>query len=134
MKRQRVVIGFFLAMLLSALTGSIIQGQVPVPPLEIQSIAAVDAVGGVVPIQGGLTDASGKLLDGSYNIRARIYDASTGGTTLCDDTDAVSVDNGLFKMYLDGSSGCTVSDIDGKQIYLGITVGSDAEMTHRQSI
>ena len=92
------------------------------------------AVSGAVPIQGRLTDDSGHPLDGGYSIRARIYDASTGGTTLCDDTDSITVDNGLFTMYLDGSNGCTASDLDGKQLYLGITVGSDPEMTPRQGI
>jgi hypothetical protein len=41
------------------------------------------------------------------------------------------VDNGLFNMDLNG---CSSSDVDGKQLYLGITVGSDPEMTPRQPI
>jgi hypothetical protein len=89
------------------------------------------SVSSVVPIQGRLTDASGNPLTGSYNIRASLYDAGTGGTTLCSDLDTVSVDNGLFNMNING---CTASDIDGKQLYLGITVGSDPEMTPRQAI
>ncbi|MFQ6099797.1 MAG: hypothetical protein ACE5OS_00980 [Anaerolineae bacterium] len=60
--------------------------------------AADSIVSSIVPIQGRLTDDSGNPLDGSYSVRARIYDVSTGGTALCEDTDTVTVDNGLFKM------------------------------------
>jgi hypothetical protein len=134
MNGRRMFIGILALVLLLVLAGGVIQAQRPQPPDEDQSVDETDAVAGAVPIQGRLTDDSGNPLDGGYSIRARIYDASTGGTTLCDDTDPIAVDNGLFNMYLDGLSGCTASDIDGKQLYLGITVGSDPEMTPRQGI
>jgi hypothetical protein len=134
MNGRRMFIGVLMVALLLALAVGAIQAQRPQSPDEDQSVDETDAVAGAVPIQGRLTDDSGNPLDGGYNIRARIYDASTGGTTLCDDMDPIAVDNGLFNMYLDGSGGCSSSDIDGKQLYLGITVGSDAEMHPRQGI
>jgi hypothetical protein len=134
MNGQRVCIGILALVLLLVLAGSAIQAHRPQRPDESQPVDEIDAVQGAVPIQGRLTDANGNPLTGSHNVTARIHDASTGGTVLCSDTDPVSVDNGLFNMYLDGSNGCTASDIDGKQLYLGITVGSDPEMTPRQGI
>ena len=133
MNGQRVFLGVLIVGLLLSLAVGMIQARGP-GPNEDQSADEASAVHGAVPIQGRLTDDSGNPLDGSYTIRARIYDASTGGTTLCDDTDPIMVDNGLFNMYLDGSGGCSASDIDGKSLYLGITVGSDAEMYPRQGI
>jgi hypothetical protein len=94
----------------------------------------ITAVASAIPIQGRLTDDGGNPLTGIHSVTARIYDASSGGTMLCSDTDSVSVDNGLFTMYLDGADGCSAADIDGKQLYLGIKVGSDLEMTPRQGI
>jgi hypothetical protein len=95
---------------------------------------AAAAVSSVVPIQGQLTDDSGNPLDGTYSIKATLYDASTNGNALCTDTDSVTVDNGLFVMYLDGASGCSSSDISGQRLYLGIEVESDGEMTPRRGI
>jgi hypothetical protein len=57
--------------------------------------------------------------------------ASGVGAARCSDPDTVTVTNGLFNMNVDG---CTDSDINGDQLYLGITVGSDSEMTPRQAI
>jgi len=136
MKKQRMLTSALIALLLLILIVGLTQAQGPGggnnTPEDVEQASSVSAV---VPIQGRLTDASGNPLSGSYSVRARLYDAFTGGTTLCSDTDPVTVDdNGLFNMYLDGSSGCTASDIDGKQLYLGITVGSDPEMTPRQGI
>jgi len=129
--RKRLIVSGILMLAILALAVGIALAQEPDSD-ELSFEAA--AVAGAVPIQGRLTDDSGHPLNGGYSIRARIYDASSGGTTLCDDTDPITVDNGLFTMYLDGSGGCMASDIDGKQLYLGITVGSDPEMTPRQGI
>jgi hypothetical protein len=88
-------------------------------------------VDGRIPIQGRLTDASGSPLNGDYSVTFRIYDDDTGGTLLCSDTQTVGVSNGLFSTAMDG---CTPSDIDGTQVYLGIQIESDGEMTPRQPI
>lgn len=91
----------------------------------------IEAVGSAIPIQGRLTDDNGNPLDGVYVIYAALYPVSTGGTALCSDTDSVLVENGLFNMDLDG---CLSADVDGKQLYLGIKVGGDPEMTPRRVI
>lgn len=88
-------------------------------------------VDGRIPVQGHLTDDSGSPLNGDYSVTFRIYDDDTDGTVLCQDTQTVSVSNGLFSTAMDG---CTPSDIDGTQVYLGIQVGSDEEMTPRQPV
>ncbi len=89
------------------------------------------AMNDVIPIQGRLTDSNGKPLNGSFSITARIYDQLSGGTSLCSDNDPVTVTNGLFNMNMDF---CNSTDIDGEQLYLGIQVGADAEMSPRQAI
>ncbi len=94
-----------------------------------EEAAAVVSAG--IPLQGRLTDASGRPLDGSYVIRFRLYSASSGGVVLCEDTDPVSVEQGLFTSNIDG---CSAYDVDGKALYLGVRVGTDPEMTPRQPI
>ncbi len=84
-----------------------------------------------IPIQGQLTDNTGDPLTGNYSVTFRLYDSATDGAQLCQDTQALSLDNGLFSTAMQG---CTVSDINGRQVYLGIQVGSDPEMMPRQPI
>jgi hypothetical protein len=85
-----------------------------------------------IPVQGRLTDASGSPLNGSYIMDFRIYDVNSGGVALCvDPNNTVNVDNGLFNTYVD-IYGCGA--FDGRQLYLGITVEGDPEMTPRQYI
>jgi len=136
MKGKWTIVGSILAVLLLALAAGLTQAQSPEPPGEgIQpegDVSVQAAVGAVIPIQGRLTDASGNPVpDGNYSITARIYNVATGGTALCSDTDTVAVSNGLFYMDIDF---CTPAILNGQQLYLGIQVGSDAEMTPRKAI
>ena len=119
--------------LLLALAGSVGLSQAQEPEEEVGPEGEVEAAGVVnaIPIQGRLADASGNPLTGNYSIRFRLYDASSGGTVMCEDTDMVAVTDGLFSAYMDF---CDSSDINGRQLWLGIRVGTDAEMTPRQAI
>ncbi len=87
-------------------------------------------VPGAIYIQGRLTDASGTPLSGTYTLSFALYDVETGGTALCTQSHAVAVNQGLFNSYLDNC----YNDLWGQKVWLGITVGSDAEMTPRQVI
>jgi hypothetical protein len=85
----------------------------------------------IVQVQGRLTDASGNPINGTVTVTTSIYDVSSGGIARCTDADTVNAVKGLFTMEMDF---CTASDFNGDQLYLGIKVGSDAEMTPRQAI
>jgi len=98
-------------------------------PLSADAVAAV--VDDVVQVQGRLTDASGNPLNANVSLTASIYDVSVGGTARCSDADTVSVASGLFTMAMDF---CTASVFNGDQLWLGIKVGTDPEMTPRQAI
>jgi hypothetical protein len=135
MKRQRILISVLVLGLLLALAAGLSLAQGPEPPEGAVGaegeVGAEAAVSASIPIQGRLTDDGGNPLDGTYDLTFRLYDVSSGGTALCEDTDSVSVDNGLFSAHMEH---CSASDIDGKRLYLGIEVGSDGEMTPRQAI
>ena len=91
-----------------------------------------DLVIQAIPIQGRLTDTAGLPINGTRDITMRLYDAMGGGNLICEDTDTVSVVNGLFSTYMDY---CTPADIDGTQLYLAILIqGEASEMTPRQPI
>jgi hypothetical protein len=85
-----------------------------------------------VPIQGRLTDASGNPLTGSHSVTFRLYDDPAAGSLLCSTNyNPLSMSNGLFNATING---CDNTDIDGDQLYLGVQVDADAEMTPRQPI
>ncbi len=90
------------------------------------------AVANRIPVQGRLTDSGGNPLSGTYDITFSLYDASTGGNLVCADANSVDVNDGLFTSEIWGD--CSSDDVDGRQLYLGIKVGSDPEMTPRQAI
>jgi hypothetical protein len=133
MKRKGLLRSVLVLGLLLALVTGLALAQGPELP-EVEAVGEeAEAMGVVVsriPIQGRLTDAGGNPLDGSHSVTFRLYDISTGGTALCESTRTVTVEQGLFSTYMQGT-GCP---IDGRQLYLGVQVGSDAEMTPRQAI
>jgi hypothetical protein len=134
MNKERLWISVLVVGLLLALAVGLIQAQEPATEGDLEENEAISpaaAMNDVIPIQGRLTDTDGNPLDGNYSIRGSIYDVAVGGVPRCTDTDTVAVTNGLFTMELDF---CDPSDINGDQLYLGIKVGSDPEMTPRQPI
>ena len=133
MKERRMLVGLLSLALLLMLAVGMTQAQGPETDASVSEAESgvMAAMNDVVPVQGRLTDASGTPLHGVYNITVSIYDQSTGGTALCTDTDSVQVSHGLFNAELDF---CTSDDIDGRQLWLGIKVGGDPEMTPRQGI
>ncbi len=102
------------------------------PGTEPASPEAVSAVGNYIPVQGRLTNASGNSLTGTYTITFRLYNVFSEGTELCHDTNSVWVNNGLFNSEIWGN--CGSEEVNGQQLYLGIEVDSDGEMTPRQPI
>jgi hypothetical protein len=113
MKRQRqwILVSVLALGLLLALAVGLTQAQGPEPPEgEVNRASEVEeaaAVSGYIPIQGRLTDDGGNPLDGDYSMTFRLYDVLSGGTALCEDSNTVSVDNGLFSTYMKGT-GCSI--------------------------
>lgn len=88
----------------------------------------------LINYQGTLLDpATGNpVADGQYEFVFSIYDSDTGGTTLWQETQPVTVQNGFFSVLLGNYTTLSVSVFDGIPRYLGIKVGADEEMTPRQ--
>jgi len=136
MKTKKTLFVVLSVIVLLAMSVSFATAQGPLPDdpngddvvvTDVSSSAMSDSF----TIQGRLTNAAGNPLEGSYSVRFNIYDASSGGTLLCGDTDTVTVTNGLFNFSMQY---CTDADLTGDPIYLGIKVGTDDEMTPRTAI
>ena len=92
---------------------------------------AAGAVTASINYEGRLTDSGGNPLSGMYTMTFVLYETATGGTALATDTHSVTVTDGLFSTTINLGS-YYFYYLDGRALWLGITVGADPEMTPRQ--
>jgi hypothetical protein len=101
-----------------------------------QGFAPTSTSTSTIAYQGRLADAAGAPLTGTYNMIFRLYDAASGGTPLWEEqwtgSNGVRVSDGLFNVMLGSLTPIPAALItDHSSLFLGITVGTDDEMTPR---
>jgi len=82
--------------------------------------------------QGHLTDPHGIPIDDTVSIAFSIYPQASGGTALWTESKTVTVTDGEFSTNLGNTNPINLTF--DTAYYLGITVGSDSEMTPRQPL
>ena len=90
-----------------------------------------------ISYQGRLADSSGDPITTSgVGMQFRLYNTDTGGSSLWEEPHtAVPVEDGLFHVLLGSTNPIPVSLLaNNSTLWLGITVGSDSEMTPREQI
>ncbi len=118
--------------------------------VEGSFVQAAPGINRQISYQGKLLNASGvAVTDGTYQMKFSLYSAASGGTTLwtASGTTAlptaipVAVQNGLFSLLLGDSSAAgfwqnTLDSVNWNTdtIYLGVTIGSDSEMSPRKRL
>ena len=101
---------------------------------------APDATPGTISYQGMLNDAAGQPINSNTGITFRLYNTPTGATTAALWTEAhtganaVPISNGLFNVLLGSLTPIPASVWSNANVYLGVLVGSDAEMAPREVI
>src|SRR3989337_76851 len=89
----------------------------------------------LINFQGRLTDAGGKFVpDGNYSLTFRIYTDSTGGSAKWTEAQVVPVSKGLFNVILGSITPVPDSIFNYPNVWLGIQVALDPEMTPRQRL
>lgn len=85
--------------------------------------------------QGLLTGSDGNPIpDGDYEMSFAIYDAPTDGISLWTESQTVTVTNGRYNVILGQPGNLLDPDDFERELYLGVTVGADAEMMPRQKL
>jgi len=99
----------------------------------VPSSFAATGINKQINFQGKLANSDGtNVADSSYTVVFTLYDASSGGNTLWTETDSVTTTSGIFQVALGATTLFPGSlNFNSDSIYLGIKVGSDAEMTPR---
>ena len=94
-------------------------------------LTPLDVVSNTLSYQGHLLDADGNPVDAITTMTFSLYDQATSGTALWTQSGDVSVNEGLFTVYLNVSPAL----FDGQGRWLGVHVAGDAqEMTPRQPL
>ena len=100
------------------------------------SVSAAQTIPYKMNFQGRLTDSSGTpKADGTYNMKFRIYDASTGGTLVWSEersvfgSSGVSLVNGLFSTQLGDVSALDPADFTDPDLYFEIELPTPATAT-----
>ena len=90
---------------------------------------------------GVLKQGGAAVVDGTYDMVFKIYAAAAGGVALWTGThtagngNAISTTNGNFTALLGSGAGNTMTlGFNDDSYYIGVTVGSDSEMTPRQRL
>ncbi|MEK6808743.1 MAG: hypothetical protein AABY14_03595, partial [Nanoarchaeota archaeon] len=88
------------------------------------------AIPNLINLQGRLTDTSGVALTGYHNLTFKIYNQSSNGALLWNETQSnVYTSSGLFNVMMGSNQSLNLSF--ESDYYLGITVDTDSEMSPR---
>ncbi len=125
-----------LGTILAVLTLLLVQHFVEVAQAERAPIEFPSSSTDLFPYQGRLNDLAGNPVNGAVNMEFRFYSVPTEGTHLWEefwtDPNAVQVTNGLFNVLLGSRTPGLGNAIGGyEDLYLGITINTDAEMSPR---
>lgn len=102
-----------------------------------QSVSYVNRTNNVpnlIDFNGRLTDSSGNTINQTVDITFKLYDVETGGTALWTETQSVTVTDGLFNVKLGSVTALDESNFSSSERWIGISVGTDSEMTPRTRI
>ncbi len=83
--------------------------------------------------QGRLFDAAGQPVTGTINVEFNLYDDPTAGMPVWTENHAIAFEEGFYSVRL-GDDVSLAGLFASTQLYLGVTVGADPEMTPRASV
>lgn len=133
-----LVAGVLLTLVTLTLAGSVM-AEVEQSAPAVQRTAIVQEVTASPPVisyVGRLLDPATGLpkANGSYTIAFSLYDVANAGAPLWTEIKSVSVANGLFTTLLGDTTPLNLSQFNGQDLFLGITVGSDPEASPRSRL
>jgi len=102
--------------------------------MALAGTASAQQVPAALTQQGRLTDGDGAPVSGTVAMTFTVYDSATAGAELWSEVQSVTLDDGYFSARLGEVTALDPGLFDGSVRYLGVTVGTDPEMTPRQSL
>lgn len=115
---------------------SLLASHVIAKPLPSQATQAFTT--GVLSYQGTLADSLGNPVSGSYNLTFSLYNSPSSITPLWQEVrsegNAVPISDGLFSIMLGSLQPIPDTVWNESELYLGVKVGADSEMTPREKL
>jgi hypothetical protein len=102
--------------------------------LAFTPAASAAGVPQTITHQGRLYDASDKPINSTLSVQFALYADASATTAIWTETDSVTFDDGYFSVSIGETTPFTAGLFDGTVLYLGITVGSDPEMSPRVKV
>lgn len=87
--------------------------------------------------QARVTDSSGAPINGTHDVTIALYDSASASTPVWDETQSVTLVDGYVSVRLGDNPAApldTSTIVDGGALWLGITVGTGAEMGVRTEV
>lgn len=96
-------------------------------------VQAATGINDTINFQGKLVDEDGlNVADSTYSVVFSLYTVDENGTAIWTETQSVTTTDGLFQVHLGSITDLPGSvDFNTDNLYLGIKVGADTEMTPR---
>jgi hypothetical protein len=116
--RWNGTLGALAAVLLWGLSQSVLAGTVPA----------------TVGYQGRLYDQNGNPISGTLSVVFSLYATASGGTAVWSETQSLAFADGYFTAQLGSVTAFPATTFNGTVLYLGVKVGTDAEMAPRASV
>jgi hypothetical protein len=88
----------------------------------------------LISFQGYLTNDSGSPIDSAASMMFAMHTDSVSGTQLWNETQVVSIVDGLFEVHLGADTAIPDSVFDRSEVYLAVKVADDPWMTPRQRL
>jgi len=88
----------------------------------------------LISFQGRLTDENGEAINTTVDITFALYDDEIVGSALWNETQSVDVAEGLFNVTLGEITSLNEDDFSSADRWIGISVGTDDEMTPRTRV
>ena len=85
----------------------------------------------LLPVHGVLNNEQGERVDSPVNVTFSLYTQASGGMAFHTETLAVSPENGVFTAYLGTNVSLDLENFRTEEIYLGVEIEDDGEMTPR---
>jgi hypothetical protein len=102
--------------------------------LAVSQSALSAAVPPTVGYQGRLYDQNGNPITGTLSVVFSLYATASGGAAVWSETQSVAFADGYFTAQLGSVTAFSATTFNGSVLYLGVKVGTDAEMTPRASV
>jgi hypothetical protein len=96
--------------------------------------AASAAVPQLLTQQGRLYNGAGAPVNGKQSMQFALYSTPSGGTPIWTEVMDVQIDDGYFSVELGGGAAFPADLFEEPVLYLGVTVGNDAEMSPRAEV